>query len=200
MPSVRSEFCAASAPVRPVSEIFAVTRRILGHENELFDAFFSKLVSFGDDRSEATTAEVPAHLRNEAERARAITAFGDLYKRNATAWPTRVALIRRRDTSRSDCRSARPEASACWFWIANGEDVVDLIGADESIDFRNLRLQLISITLNQTTRNDESLGLTVGFELRGFEDRVDRFLLGRVDKTTRVDDNCSASAASAVIW
>ena len=107
-------------------------------------------MSFGDDRSEATAAEVPTHLRNEAERARAITTFGDLYKRivrrrGQHAWRRFVVEIRRAlIADRHDRKQAR-----VGFGIANGEDVVDLIGADESIDFGNLRLQLVSITLNK---------------------------------------------------
>src|SRR6185436_18560202 len=63
-----------------LAQIFAVTRRVLGHEDDLFHTFFCELMCLGDDRAEATTAEMSTHLRNETEGTRAIAAFGDLYK------------------------------------------------------------------------------------------------------------------------
>ncbi len=63
------------------AEIFTVTRRILGDENEFFDTFFSELMSFSDDRTEATAAKVTTHLRNEAESTRTIAPFGNLHER-----------------------------------------------------------------------------------------------------------------------
>src|SRR5215208_3501409 len=47
------------------AEIFTVARRILGHENEFLNAFFSELMRFSDNRTKATTTEVTTHLRNE---------------------------------------------------------------------------------------------------------------------------------------
>jgi hypothetical protein len=73
--------------------------------------------------------------------------------------------------------------------ISNGEDVVDLTGADECVDFRYLGFQLIAVTFDQTARDDQSLCLSVCLELSGFENRVDRFLLCRIDEATRVDDD-----------
>jgi len=64
-----------------LAEIFTVARRVLGHEDEFFDTFFGELMSFGDDRTKATTAEVAAHLRNETESAGTITTFSDLHER-----------------------------------------------------------------------------------------------------------------------
>ena len=73
--------------------------------------------------------------------------------------------------------------------IANREDVVDLTGADERIDFRHLRFQFIAITFDQTTGDNQSRRFAVSLQPRRFENRVDRFLLGRVDKATGVDDD-----------
>src|SRR6185369_9113450 len=71
--------------------------------------------------------------------------------------------------------------------ITDGEDVVDLIRADEGIDFGYLGFQLVPVTLNQTTRDNQSFRVTVSLELSSLEDRVDRLFLSRVDKPTRVN-------------
>src|SRR2546423_463532 len=61
-----------------LAEVFTITRRVLRDEDQFLHAFFRKLMSFGDDGSESPAAKVPAHLRNEAEGARTIAAFGNL--------------------------------------------------------------------------------------------------------------------------
>ena len=81
----------------------------------------------------------------------------------------RGALIAERDNGKRASVGLR---------IANGKYVVDLVRADERVDFRNLSFQLVAITLDEAAGDDQSFGVAVGFELSGFEDRVDRFLLG----------------------
>ncbi len=132
-----------------LAEIFAVARRILGHQNDLFDTFFRKLVRFGDDRSEATAAKVPAHLRNEAERTRPIAAFGNFYERVVRRCSEHarrriiVQVSRTLITERNDGQRA-----SVGLRIANRKDVVDLIRADKRVDFRYFSLEFVTITLN----------------------------------------------------
>src|SRR5437762_8333234 len=133
-------------------------------------------MSFGDDRSKTTTAKVPAHLRNETESARTIATFGNLYER--------VVRWCRQHTRRRFVVEIRCALIADWYdWkrasvglrIANSEYVVDLTGADEGVNFRYLSFQFFAITFDQTTRDDESLRLSICFKLSGFEDRLNRF-------------------------
>src|SRR5207253_2507656 len=112
--------------------------RILRHQNQLLHAFFSKLMSFGDDRSKATAAKMAAHLRNEAESTGTITAFRDFYER-----------IMRRCCQHARCRfvvkigrTLIPQGKN-WkrthvrIWIADRKNVIYLAGTDESINFRH---------------------------------------------------------------
>ena len=73
------------------AEVFTVTRRILGDENQFLHAFFRELLSFGYDRSKTTAAKVAAHLRNKTERTGTIATLRDLYesvvtRRGQHAW------------------------------------------------------------------------------------------------------------------
>ncbi len=61
-----------------LAQVFAVARRILGYQNQFLHTFLRKLMCFGDDRAEAATAKMSAHLRNETESAGTVTAFSDL--------------------------------------------------------------------------------------------------------------------------
>src|SRR5690349_4340985 len=142
---------------------------------------------FGDDRTEAAAAKVSAHLRNETESTRTIAAFGNLHKcimgRCGEHARRRVVVqIGRALIAELDHR----QAARVGLRIADGEDVVDLVRADERIDFGHLRLQFVAITLDQTTGYNQALGLAFRLKTRRFENRVDRFLLRRVDKAARV--------------
>src|SRR4029079_6788230 len=63
------------------AEVFPIPGRVLGHQDQFLDTFFGQLLSFGDDRTKATTAKVTAHLRNETESTWPITTLSDFYKR-----------------------------------------------------------------------------------------------------------------------
>jgi len=121
-------------------------------------------VSFGDDRSETTAAKVATHLRNETERARSIAAFGNFYERVVRRCRENA---RRRivvEISRTLIAELHHRQRArVGVWIANGKNVVDLVGADERIDFRHLRFQLVAVSLDQTTRDDQSFSFPVCF-------------------------------------
>src|SRR6185369_17274816 len=115
-------------------------------------------------RPETTAPEVSTHLRNKAERTRTIAAFGDLHKcvvrrRREHAWRRIVVEI---------CRTLiaklydRQRTRVC-LRVGNGQDVVDLAGTDECVDFRYLGFQFITITLHQAAGDDQSLRLSVCF-------------------------------------
>ena len=61
-------------------------------------------------------------------------------------------------------------------------------GAEDRVDLRNLRAQLVAIALRHAAGDDEALALAVLLELGHLEDGVDRFLLGLVDERAGVDD------------
>src|SRR6266404_2757642 len=61
-----------------LAQVFAVARRILGHQNQFLHAFFGELMCLSDDRAKAPAAKMSAHLWNEAESTWAVTAFSNL--------------------------------------------------------------------------------------------------------------------------
>src|ERR1700704_6361241 len=128
-----------------------------------------------------------AHLWDETESTRTITAFGDLDE-GIVAGGRQHA--RRRLIVKISCaliaECDHRQAPRVRTWITNREDVIDLTGADERIDLGHLSLQLIAIALDQAPGHDQARRLTSGFQARCFQDRFDRFLLGRLNEPTGV--------------
>ena len=56
------------------------------------------------------------------------------------------------------------------------------------VDLGDLLLQLVAVPLGEAAGDDQPRAVAVALVLRHLEDRVDRFLLGRVDERARVDD------------
>src|SRR5712692_12117533 len=108
-------------------------------------------MGFGNDRTKPPAAKMTAHLWNETERTRTITAFGDFYERVVAR---RGQHARRRFIIKISraliAKRNHRQPPRVRLWIANAEDVVDLARANEGIDFRHFCFQLIAITLNQT--------------------------------------------------
>jgi hypothetical protein len=59
-------------------EVFAVAGGVLADEGDLADALGDEVFGFGDDRRHAARAELAAQLRDDAEAAGVVAAFGDL--------------------------------------------------------------------------------------------------------------------------
>src|SRR6266853_1065825 len=146
-----------------LAEVFAVARRILGHQNQLLHTFFRKLMCFSDYRAEAATAKMSAHLRNEAESTGTVATFGDFNKgivagsRQHSGCRLIVKIGRALITQWDHGKRSRVRAG-----IADGENVIDLTGADERVDLGYFRFQLVAITLNQASRYDQARGLAIG--------------------------------------
>src|ERR1051325_586378 len=146
-------------------------------------------MGFGDQRSKTATAKMSAHLWNKTKSAGPIAAFGDFDegvmrgRRQNTRRRFVVEISRALIAERNDWKRAR-----VGFRIANGEDVIYLAGADESIHLGQRRFQVVAITFDQTAGHDQSRRFAVGLQARRFENGIDRFLLGRVDETAGVDD------------
>src|SRR6185503_6543823 len=130
---------------------------------------------------------MPTHLRDETESTRAIASFCDLdervvrrrgqHARSGIVVKIGGAWVAKRDYGQRARVGLR---------IADGEDVVYLVRADERIDLGHLRLQFVAITLDETPGDNQSLRVTLGLQTRCFEDRIDRFLFGGIDKAARV--------------
>jgi hypothetical protein len=68
------------------------------------------------------------------------------------------------------------------------ENLVQLSGADNGINFGDVLLDLVTVALDEAASDDEFSGCAVGLETRHFKDRVDGFLLCLVDEGAGVDD------------
>ncbi len=72
--------------------------------------------------------------------------------------------------------------------FAKPHDAAEFVGADQRVHLGQLFPDVRPVALHQAARHDQLLRLA-GLLVRGhFENRVDRFLLGRVDETAGVDD------------
>ena len=59
-------------------QVFAVAGGVLADEGDLADALRDEALGFGDDAGEGAGAELAAELRDDAEAAGVVAAFGDL--------------------------------------------------------------------------------------------------------------------------
>ena len=60
------------------AEVFAVAGGVLADEGDLADALRDEVFGLGDDGRHAARAELAAELRDDAEAAGVVAAFGDL--------------------------------------------------------------------------------------------------------------------------
>ena len=68
------------------------------------------------------------------------------------------------------------------------DDFRHLTSAEHGVDLGNLLDKVVSVALGQAPGDHEPLARAVLLVLRHLENRVDRFLLRRVDERTRVHD------------
>ena len=66
------------------------------------------------------------------------------------------------------------------------DDRFDLAGAQHGIDLGDLFPELVSVAFDQAARDDQPTRAARAFVLSGFENCVDRFLLGRFDEAACV--------------
>ncbi len=70
-----------------------------------------------------------------------------------------------------------------------GEDLFQLAGAHNGVDFRNVFANLVAEALDEASGDDEFLRLASGLVRGHLEDGIDRFLLGAFDERAGVDDD-----------
>ena len=165
------------------AQIFAIRRRILANQVDLSHAALEQSLRLTHHRLKPAAAKAAPELRDDAECAGVIAALVDLDVRHMArrSEPPRrqiVIEIRRR------FGSGRLEFAT----LAMRHDLFQFVRPQHGVDFRNLIPQLVSVALDQTTGNHQPPrppGLLV---LRHLENRVDRFLLRRIDKAARIHD------------
>ena len=131
-----------------------------------------------------TRALFPAELRNGAECTCSVAALRDFHVGEELIL-TEDARVRcahdpvRRIADEQAIRLAREHVTELQH-VARAEEVVDL---------RHLRGELVRIALRETTRDDELLARAILLQLRELEDGVDRFFFRLADEAARVDDD-----------
>src|SRR5688572_19437731 len=112
-------------------------------------------MSLGDYRTETPAAKMSTHLRDETECTRSIATFCDLHEcvmRRRCEHARRRIIVQVGRALIAEWHNG--QRASVGVRVANGKDVVDLVGTDKSVDFRNLRFQLVSITLNEAAGDD----------------------------------------------
>src|ERR1035438_5117378 len=109
-------------------EILAVAGGVLADQVDLADALLEEAGGLGDYGFEAPAAESAAILRNHAEGARVIAAFGDLHVGE---------MVRGGEHSRGEVviKVGLQRIGVGLQPLANGDDAFQLVGADEGIHF-----------------------------------------------------------------
>ena len=69
------------------------------------------------------------------------------------------------------------------------DDLINGIGPDDGIHFRDFLLNLVMIALREATTGDEGLNLTALSPFGEFQKRIDAFLLGVSDEAAGIDDD-----------
>src|SRR6185369_12350732 len=173
-----------------LTEIFSVTRRILCDQDKLFYTLFRKIASLFNDRPEPPRTKRTAHRGDRTERTRPVAAFGDLDERGMRfrgPQPRRVFVVKISCGFVPDRRYR--EFFRVKFIVRRFENIVDLRGADESVDIGEFLHQIVAITLDQTAGNDDARRFAVAFQAGGLEYRVNRFLFCGFDEPAGVDHN-----------
>ena len=75
------------------------------------------------------------------------------------------------------------------FAFASGNDLLEVVGANHGIHFRQALFDLTSKAFYKTPGNHKPLGLAMLLILAHLDNRIDGLLLSRIDKAASVDDN-----------
>ena len=110
-----------------------------------------------------------------------IAAFGDF---DVGEMPRRGEDARRQVVVQVRLERARSGSHA----FAERHDLVEFVGADERVDFRQICLDIAAVALHQAAGDDQLLRAAGLLVLGHLENGVDGFLLGGVDETAGVDD------------
>ena len=165
-------------------EIAAIGQRVLGDEDGLLDPARGEPLHLGDHVPDGAAAVAAAELRDRAERAAHVAALGDLHvgigrARAEEARRGRVVEIARR-------RRGHPVLPAVGL-VHEVHDAVQLGGAEDGVDFRDLGEDVLPVALGEAAGHDERAGAAPLLQLGQVEDGVDRLLAGAVDEGAGID-------------
>ncbi len=128
-------------------------------------------------------AELPAQLRNDAERAGMIAALGNF----DVCGVARRGQQARRGVMVKEC--GRRGRGGVQIALDGLEDAFELARADDRVHLWYLLADRVAIALHQAAGHDQAARPAKFLVLGHFEDGVDRLLLGGFDKAAGVDDD-----------
>ena len=164
------------------TEVFAVTSGVLTDQIDFANAHGEHAGGFVDDALEATAAEVPAKLRNDAEGAGVIAALGNLYVgRVAGSGEDAFGEIVIEVGTGGELLGLEA--------FAKGSDSFEFVGAEDGVDIGNVLLDIGPEAFDETAGDHEALGFAGSFVFGHFQNGVDGFLLGGVDEAAGVNND-----------
>src|SRR6266850_2776583 len=173
------------ADVAVAGQVAPVGQRVLRDEDRLLHAALREAFHLRDDVAQRAAAMLAAELRNRAEGAAHVTAFGDLHVgvrhlAREQARGRRVVEI----AGRGRRRPVFPVGGLA----DEVDDALEAGGAEDRVDLRHLGQDLAAVTLGEAAGDDERAAGAALLELRQLEDRGHRFLARAVDERARVHD------------
>ncbi len=168
-------------PVPAEVEVLAVAGGVLGDQAELDRAGGLQGARLGDQALDGPAAEAAAPVRDRAEGAGVVAAFGDL----------EIGVAARRQQAGRGVVEDQVGGRRRRWAAAELDDRLDLaqlIERDEAVDLRNLPQQLLAVAVDHATR-DQELRHPPTLARCDLEDGVDRLPLGLIDEGAGVDDH-----------
>ena len=176
------------------TEVLAVRGGVLADQRDFAHACGGEIFRFAHDGFKAAAAELPAQLRNDAERAGMIAALGDLDVRGvARRGQARAAWRRDRET-----QAAPAEVRASSPWTACRIPSTSSVPMTASTSGM-LLADGVAVALHQAAGDDQAARPAEFLVLGHLEDGVHRLLLCRLDEAAGVHNETSASSARGVI-
>ncbi len=147
------------------AEVLAIAGGVLGNQNQLPDAACFKTSGLSNEIVDRAGPKSPTHGGDMAEGARVVAPFGHLEIGIAPGGEEPRILVIVDLECAPLVRDVSRQLTAHRF-----NDLFQFIEAYESIDFRDLPLQLFGICLRHTARHHQSPDIPVLFGLSHFED------------------------------
>ena len=167
------------------AQIFAIGSRVLADQRHFAHACSGQIFRFAHDGFKSAAAEFSAQLRNDAERAGMIAALGDLDvrgvpRRGENARRQVVIEVRRQGWPPLRRTRNSPSTAARIFSISPVPTTASTSGICSRMS--------VAVALHQASGDDQFFGRAEFLVFGHFQNRVDRFLLRRLDEAARVDD------------
>ena len=190
---------AARVRTRVGPAVHAEVGGVLGDQVDLLDALGDELAGFLDDGFDRAAAVTAADAGDDAEGAGVVAAFGDLDVGRVTRREAEARGVEVRDVRRGLGQELGHAGFAAHDLMDDGDDVGDLVEADESVDLGELDAAFGAlddgegalVALRHAAGDDELLALLAGggLAVAHLVDGLERLVLRGVDEGAGIDDD-----------